>query len=258
MLSQQPGDTFRKESAAPPRRPFWSRMSVGQIVMIVAGLAAFVLNVNVIRAQEATTTVAVATEDLVPGVTFESAMVELVGIDAENPVIDRLIPEDALASYDGKIVTSRVLEGEFVAAADLADEAADENLRAFTIRVPASHAGGGRLIARGDLVDIISVDDGAARYVVTGAQVLAVPPQDSTGGIVSVNDYYLVVAVDADTALAISEALQADSVEVVLATGAPEPDRLTLEASDEANPNAPSQADDGGANTGGDDTGGGG
>jgi len=228
MLSQQVGDKFRKEAAS-PRRPFWSRMSVGQIVMIIAGLAALVLNVNVIRAQEATTMVAVATEDLVPGVPFEASMVEFVPIDAENPVIDRLISEGAVASRKGMIVTSRVFEGEFVAAADLADEAADENLRAFTVRVPASHAGGGALIARGDLVDIIAVDDGVAGYVVTGAQVLHVPAQDATGGIVAVTDYYVVVAVDADTALALSEALQTDSVEVVLATGAPEPGRLTLE-----------------------------
>ena len=82
-------------------------MSVGQIVMIVAGLAAFVLNVNVIRAQEAVTMVAVATEDLVPGSMFESSMVELVPIDAENPVIDRLLPEETLSSFEGKIVTSQ-------------------------------------------------------------------------------------------------------------------------------------------------------
>lgn len=232
MLSQQPADIGGKEPVVTPRRPFWSRMSVGQIVMIVAGLAAFVLNVNVIRAQEATTLVAVANGDLMPGVPFESSMVDLVAIDAENPVVDRLITEDSLGSYDGMIVTSRVLGGEFVAAADLAEEAADENLRAFTVRVDASHAGGGTLIGRGDRIDLIAVDDGVARYVVTAAQVLQVPARES-GGIVGVNDYYIVIAVDADTALAVSEALQADSVEVVLATGAPEPERMTLGPEDE-------------------------
>ncbi len=229
MLSQQPGDNVRKEPAPAKRRPFWSRMSIGQIVMIVAGLAAFVLNVNVIRAQEAVTMVAVATEDLVPGVEFDASMVEMVPIDAENPVIDRLMPEEALGSFEGKIVTSRVLEGEFVATADLADQAAHENLRAVTVRVDADHAGGGSLIERGDLIDIIAVEDGVARYVVTGAQVLRVPVQDSSGGLVSINDYFIVIAVDADTALSVAEALQSDSVEVVLATGAPAPERLTLE-----------------------------
>lgn len=245
MLSQQPGDNVRKDPAPAKRRPFWSRMSVGQIVMIVAGLAAFVLNVNVIRAQEAVTMVAVAGEDLAPGVEFSPSMVEMVALDAENPVIDRLLTEDALASYEGKIVTSRVLEGEFVAAADLADEAAQEDLRAVTVRVDADHAGGGSLIERGDLIDIIAVEEGVASYVVTGAQVLRVPAQDSNGGLVSINDYYIVIAVDADTALAVAEALQSDSVEVVLATGAPAPERLTLVPGDEATEQADADADDG-------------
>lgn len=231
MVSQQLAEPLRIEPGT-PRRPFWSRMSVGQIVMIVAGLAAFVLNVNVVRAQEAITMVAVAVEDLDPGAQFDPSMVEFVAIDAENPVLDRLIAEDAVGSYGGMIVTSRVLEGEFVAAADLAAEAADEDLRAFTVRVPADHAGGGSLIGRGDFVDIIAVDDGVATYVVTGAEVLRVPDREAAGGIVAISDFYLVVAVDADTALAISEALQSDSVEVVLATGASAPERLSLEPSE--------------------------
>jgi hypothetical protein len=239
MLSQQPSHDVRKESAGPSKRPFWSRMSVGQIVMIVAGLAAFVLNINVLRAQDAVTMVAVASDDLIAGVEFDPSDVEFVAIDAENPVVDRLLTEEAIASYDGKIVTSRVLAGEFVAATDLADEAADENLRAFTVRVDASHAGGGTLITRGDLIDIIAVEDDVASYVVTGAQVLRVPDREG-GGLVSVNDYYVVIAVDADTALAVAEALQADSVEVVLATGAPTPERLTLEP---VGPDAPADAD---------------
>lgn len=229
MLNQREGDSARLETPTPPRRPFWSRMSVGQIVMIVAGLAAFVLNVNVIRAQEATTMVAVAREDLIPGAPFDASMIDLVPIDAENPVVDRLVPEDALPSFDGMIVTSRILEGEFVSAADLAEEAADENLRAVTVQVDASHAGGGSLIGRGDMVDLIAVNDRVARYVVTGAEVLRVPPQETAGGLVATNDYYIVIAVDADAALAVAEALQADSVEVVLATGAPAPGRLSLE-----------------------------
>lgn len=252
MLSQQSPNDVRKDPGGQVRRPFWSRMSVGQVVMIVAGLAAFVLNVNVLRAQEAVTMVAVASADLVPGVEFDSSAVEFVPLDAENPVIDRLLTEDAISAFEGKVVTSRVLRGEFVSAADLADEAADENLRAVTVRVDASHAGGGSLIARGDLIDLIAVRDDVARYVVTGAQVLQVPESDGSGGLVSLNDYYVVIAVDADTALAVAEALQADSVEIVLATGAPAPERLTLvpedaEAAEVADPAAPTTTAAGGS-----------
>lgn len=228
MVTQRSGETGRGEVAAIARRPFWARVSAGQVVMILAALAAFVLNINVLRSQEAVTMVAVATEDLVPGIELEPGMVEFVALDAENPVIERLLTEPAFDAAVGKVLIARVPAGEFVSAAMLADQATDSNLRAMTIPVDASHAGGGSLIDRGDLVDVISVTDGVARYVVTGAQVLEVPVNES-GGLVGASDYFVVVAVDADTALAIAEALQADSIEIVLSTGAPEPDRLTLQ-----------------------------
>lgn len=228
MVTQRSGDATRSDVAAIARRPFWARVSAGQIVMILAALAAFVLNINVLRSQEAVTMVAIATEDLVPGTELKPGMVEFVALDAENPVIDRLLTEPGFDAAVGKVLTTEVRAGEFVSAATLAEQATDSNLRAMTIPVDAAHAGGGSLIDRGDLVDVISVMNGVARYVVTGARVLEVPVTES-GGLVGASDYFVVVAVDADTALAIAEALQADSIEIVLSTGAPEPDRLTLQ-----------------------------
>jgi hypothetical protein len=231
MVTQQTGDVSRTDVPVIGRRPFWARVSAGQVVMVLAALAAFVLNVNVIRSQEAVALVAVAAHDLVPGTELEASMLQFVEIDAENPVVERLVTDVGLESVLGKVVTNRVFAGEFVSAAMLSERAADSNLRAMTVPVDASHAGGGDLIARGDLVDIIAVTDGSARYVVVGAQVLEVPTAD-TGGLVGSTDYFVVIAVDADTALAVAEALQADSLEVILSTGAPTPERLSLPRSE--------------------------
>lgn len=211
----------------PVRRPLWARVSTGQAVMVLAASAAFVLNVNLIRSQEATVMVAIAGEDLAPGVTLEEGALRFVPIDAENPVIGRLVAEESLPSNLGRVLTARVREGEFITLSVLADQATPTNLRAMAVPVDPAHAGGGSLIEPGDLVDIISVVEGSARYVVTGAEVLRVPDAGS-GGLVAVSDFYVVIAVDADTALSVAEALQGDSLEVVLATGAPAPDRLSL------------------------------
>lgn len=154
-------------------------------------------------------------------------MLEFIEIDAENPVVERLVTDVGLEAVLGKVVTNRVFAGEFVSAAVLSERATESNLRAMTVPVDSSHAGGGALIARGDLVDIIAVSDGLARYVVAGAQVLEVPTAE-TGGLVGATDYFVVIAVDADTALQVAEALQADSLEILLSTGAPTPERLTL------------------------------
>jgi hypothetical protein len=230
-VTQQAGDVTRGDVTAVGRRPFWARVSAGQAIMVLAALAAFVLNVNVIRSQEAVALVAVAAQDLAPGVELQASMLEFVEIDAENPVVERLVTDVGMEAVLGKVVINRVFAGEFVSAAVLAERATDSNLRAMTVPVDASHAGGGDLIARGDLVDIIAVSDGLARYVVAGAQVLEVPTAD-TGGLVGATDFFVVIAVDADTALAVAEALQADSLEVVLSTGAPTPERLTLPRSE--------------------------
>ncbi len=227
MVTQQAGDVPRTDVTAIGRRPFWVRVSAGQAIMVLAALGAFVLNINVIRSQESVALVAVAAQDLAPGVELQASMLEFVEIDAENPVVERLVTDIGMESVLGKVVTNRVFAGEFVSAAVLSERATDSNLRAMTVPVDASHAGGGDLITRGDLVDIIAVSDGSARYVVTGAQVLEVPTAE-TGGLVGATDFFVVIAVDADTALAVAEALQADSLEIILSTGAPTPERLTL------------------------------
>jgi Flp pilus assembly protein CpaB len=227
MVTQHAGEVSRSDAQVIGRRPFWARVSAGQAVMVLAALAAFVLNIHLIRSQEAVTLVAVAAQDIVPGVELRSSMLEFVEIDAENPVVERLITGEGLDAVLGKVVTNRVFAGEFVSAAVLSERATDSNLRAMTVPVDASHAGGGDLIARGDLVDIIAVSDGLARYVVTGVQVLEIPTSD-TGGLVGATDYFIVIAVDADMALEVAEALQADSLEILLSTGAPTPERLTL------------------------------
>ena len=93
--------------------------------------------------------------------------------------------------------------------------------RLMSLPVEPDHAAGGQ-VEVGDVVDVISVVDGRAEFVVLAAEVVLVPAADASGFGGGRADF-LVLAVDASTALAISEALDAGPVHVVRSTGAPSP-----------------------------------
>jgi Flp pilus assembly protein CpaB len=192
-------------------------MSTGRLVMIVAGLAAFALNLSLLRSDDGVTLVAVAGAPIDAGATVTADMLRLVEVAASEPTLSRLVRDPSEVA--GMVATVDIPAGDPISSGLLRDPAATGGLRAFTISVDPSHAGGGDLIDAGDEVDVIAVDDGTARYVVAAAPVLDVADSGERG-LVAATDYYVVVAVDADTALALAEAMQSDSVEVVRATGA--------------------------------------
>jgi len=214
-----------RQEGVSAKRPMWSRVSAGQVVMVVAALTAFVLNINILRSQDEVALVAVAAGDLAVGHIVTESDLSFVEVDASSALVDRLVTDSS--AVVGRVVGVEVVAGDPVSPGALRDVAATDDQRAFTIPVDPDHAGGGRLISARDLVDVIAVDDGAARYVVTGATVLDVADVGDRG-LVASTDYFLVVAVDADTALALAEALAADSIEIVRSTGAPPPKNLTL------------------------------
>ncbi len=229
MVTQPAGDTTRPDLPAVARRPWWSRVSTGQLLMVIAAIAAFLLNLNLLRARDEVSLVAVAVDELTPGQVFEPSAVEYVEIDAANPMLGQLLTNDQVPALEGQIVVTRVEAGVPVSRSFLGDPAADGTLRAMSIPVEPEHAVGGRLITEGDVVDVIAVVDGRARYVVTGAEVLGVTGAGDATGLAAVQQgFSIIVAVDAPTALAIAEALEADSLEVIRATGAPVPELLEL------------------------------
>lgn len=228
MVTHAVGESTRPEGAhTPARRPFWSRMSVGRIVMILAGLTAFVLNVNLLRSGEDPSLVAVAAVPIDAGTQITGEMLRFVELDASAAVLSRMI--DDPADVGGLVASVDIPSGEPISLSLLRDSAASGGLRALSIPVDPAHAAGGDLITAGDVVDVIAVDEGTAHYVVSGVSVIDVASLGERG-LVASSDYYVVVAVDADQALALAEALRADSVEVVRATGAPGPARSSLRA----------------------------
>jgi Flp pilus assembly protein CpaB len=100
----------------------------------------------------------------------------------------------------------------------------------MSISVPVQQAAGGK-IGPGDLVDVIVASGaGGAHYVAQGLRVLSVAPTSAAGGVLGglSTNYYVIVAVDKQTALHLAAALGLDSagstgaqIEIVRSTGEP-------------------------------------
>lgn len=200
------------------RRPWWSRVSAGTVFMVVAGVLAFLTNLALVRSDDATVLVAVASVDLAPGTSFDpAAHTSLVPLAADSEMADALVTAGAVADLAGAIVARPVSAGEPLTRTALVAASAPLAARAMSIPVPPDLAAGGGL-RPGDRVDVIAAEDGAARYVLTGAEVLAVP--GSGEEVPATSRFHVVVAVDADEALAVAAALDSGTIHVVRSTGA--------------------------------------
>jgi Flp pilus assembly protein CpaB len=207
--------------APAPRRPASrSRLSFGHVVTLLAGLLATVLVFSVLRERDATFRAAAVGAEIRAGTTVEATALRMVDVRVPRDVRGRLIDPTALGRFRGWIATRTLQPGELLSRGDLRPPAAPSALRAMSIPVEAAHAVGGALAA-GDRLDVIVVDEGGqARYVVTGAEVLAVNRPDSgvIGAAASASS--LTVAVGARQALRLAAAIRSQRFEIVRSTGA--------------------------------------
>lgn len=222
-------DTAVQRGPAPPgppapRRPPWTRLSAGHVVVVVAGLLAVVLNYSLLRAADDRVRVAVVARPIAAGDALGAGDLRSVEVAADDAVLGTLVPAEELDELAGHVAATALAAGDPLRRSDLRPPSAPDQRRAMSLPVPAEHAVAGQL-QRGDRVDVIAVDQGTASYVLTDAEVLAVGGGD--GGLTGTGMFSVTVAVDADSALRLAEAIRADAVDVVRSTGAtqvPEPD----------------------------------
>jgi len=206
------------------RRGLMSRLSLGHLIMIVAGLAAFLLVFSLLRSRDETFEIATAAVELQAGTTVEDGIFVFteVGVADRSVLGTFLSPEQVVRAVEERwVVTRTVPAGDPVRMTDFRTEADASELRAMSIPIERSHAVAGVLQA-GDLVDVIVVRNGRAGYVATGVEVLDVEGGDSqfAGG------FSVTVAVDGSTSLRLASAVRDGGIEVVRATGAIEVDPL--------------------------------
>ena len=207
------------DASSAPRRPFWTRASGAQILVVVVGIVAFVANLAVLRSADSPVRVAVAATDLATGTRLDpSDHVEWIEVGADERAVASLVTGADVAALSGMVFVSALGEGDLISERDLAPASQVEPSRAFSIPVRIEHAVGGALVP-GDRIDVIEIRDGAARYVATDVEVIAVPDGDRRGAFSSAGAFYVTVAVDDVQALEIAGSLAAGELRIVRSTG---------------------------------------
>lgn len=203
---------------APRRRRVTSRLSTGHVVMIVAALLAALLNYSALRARDDTVRVAVAAREIPAGAPLAAGDLRFADARLDDDVLATLLGSEQAAARDGWIATGTLAAGEPIRASDLRAPSAPEEQRAMSLPIDPEHAVAGA-VRRGDRVDVIEVRDGVASYLVTDAEVLAVPATAPRGGIGRLGRFSITIAVDDEVALRLASALHTSALDVVRSTG---------------------------------------
>jgi Flp pilus assembly protein CpaB len=208
------------------------RWTTGSIIPVVLAVLAAGFGYGALRDRSAMTTIVVASERVPAGAVVGTGDTRLVKVHAQDASrLQGLVFPSSLTgpSLAGGWTAAVALgAGQPVTRSELIRPSRWPALGQMSIAVPAQQAAGGR-IGPGDLVDVITASaDGGARYVAQGLRVLAVAPTSTAAGVLggSSTAYYVIVAVDKQTALHLAAALGLEGeaatggqLEIVRSTG---------------------------------------
>ena len=218
MIREHVGEATPVGPGRVRRRNPLTRISAAHLLMLLAGVLAFATNLVVLRDHDQTRAVIVAAVDLPAGSSVESTDLRAVEVDVDDTLYAMLIPWAQADALVGQVTAHPIVAGALIGTTDVRDPSGPAGLRSMSIPVDAEHAVGGQL-ASGDRIDLILVADDGPRYVLTGAEVLSISSDGELGALVS-SDFYIVVAVDAEQALLVAEAIRDGRMEIVRSTGA--------------------------------------
>ena len=201
-----------------PKRPLLRRLSLGHLIMVLAGMLAFLLVLAVLRERGEVLQIAVAVDQIDAGTALASSDVRYADLsDADDTLLLAFLTPEVVdqAIADGWVATRTLRAGVPLTTSDFRKEAATSELRAMSVPIGTEHAVNGAIVP-GDRIDIIVVRQGVAQYVATDIEVIAIGTTSATGR----SDFALTVAVDATTSLRLAGAINNGSLEIVRATGA--------------------------------------
>jgi Flp pilus assembly protein CpaB len=187
--------------------------------MVLAGLLLFVATFLLLRDRETTYRVAVAATDIRAGTAVTLSDFDVANVKVGEDLLEGLLQVDEARARDGWVATTSIEAGELVSRSDLREPAAPSEQRAMSFPIEAQRAVGGELEA-GDRIDVISVAGGVPAYVAADLEVIAVDAPEGGGALSSGGTFGLTVAVNAEQALAVAQALSVGDVSVLRSTGA--------------------------------------
>jgi Flp pilus assembly protein CpaB len=189
--------------------------------MLVAGLLGVVLTLHALRTADDRETVLVAARDLPPGSVLADESLRTARVHLPPDSLAHVFVARERGALRGRIVSSGIEAGALVGRDDLRGAHGDTSVRAMSIALPRANAVSGTLHT-GDRVDVVAVarDGATAGFVMTDAAILGVDNGDG-GPLGAPEAVTVTLAVTPETALALARALDAGTVTLVRATGAP-------------------------------------
>jgi Flp pilus assembly protein CpaB len=218
-VTQVPSVVTREAGTSQPTgRTVRRRLSASHLLVALAVVLAFVLNILALQDRSASTLAVVADRPIAAGTALTAELVRLAPIPADFEGLGSILVDESLDGYLGWLVERSVPEGGVIASSILGEPATSSGLRMMSLPTEVARSAGGT-IGVGDRVDVITVVDGQASYVVAGVEVVGVSGPDGAG--LGAVEHHVVVAVDADQALALAEAVALGPIDVIRSTGAP-------------------------------------
>lgn len=201
-----------------PRRRFYGAFSLAHLLMVLAGLLAFLLVLAVLRDTSVTSFIAKAATDIPAGTTIDADDVELIEVSGDAIAGSVLTSDQVNEVILGGQVTTRALSvGTLLQPADFTAAGHGSQIRSMSIPISPTRAVAGSL-QPGDLVDVIASGDGVSWHVMANAEVLAAAGPTS-GGFAN-NDYTVTIAVDPTLSLRLACAMTNFTLDLVRSTGA--------------------------------------
>jgi hypothetical protein len=204
-----------------------SRLTAGSVVPVLLAVLAAGFAYAALQDRSSMTSIVVSSSMVPAGTAVNSHDTRTVRVHSSDTALAQgLLTPSQLG--DGLVATVAVQPGEPVTLSEVEKASLVPALGEMSIAVPLQQAAGGR-IGAGDLVDVIAADGtGGAYYVAQGLRVLGVAPASSSSGVLGggAGSYFVVVAVDKQTALRIAGALGSgggggtgNDIEIVRSTG---------------------------------------
>lgn len=210
------------------RRGLSGRLTAGHILPVLLAVVAAVLVLAATTDRSATELVAVSSRTIPAGSAVNASDVRWLPVHRSDGAVSAgLVDRADLAG--AWVAAVRIPAGAPIARSEMtAGSPSGTGLGSMSLEVPPALADGGGIVP-GDRVDVISTGSGAAVYVATGLEVLAVAPDAGTGVLASGDGsgYYVTVAVDRATALRLAAAMgqpqsgAGSGIEIVQSTGEP-------------------------------------
>ena len=197
------------------------RVERGHVLMVVCGILAALLVARVMRVNQESVAVAVASRDIAAGAAVSADAVSWVNLPARSALAPTLATPADINVPRPPVAAVRLRAGEPIRRGDLGGGTTSDQ-RAMSIPVAPEHAAGGQL-AEGDRVDVIAPSGAGSAFVLRGAPVLAVPPRPkgpATLADAGSGNYFVVVGVGPDDALRLATAVREGKIEVLRSTGA--------------------------------------